>query len=417
MIPRYKDKTCELCGKAFTPKGGVAKYCKSPVDQTCIVCGNIFTSICHPKASTVCDNPNCKKQAGFVAANNSVHRTCRVCGEPFNANSSRQLDCGKEIIKVCEICGNQYKSKCGLRWQEHTCDNPKCKAEYAHKGQQAHYLSTTKTCIWCRKEFHPVNNKQLLCGDSHKVICKVCGKEFEVESTYMPDTAPKYCSDKCKLSNFILKNPMHNPECVEKMKQTKITRYGTDYGSQAFAKGRMTYQQKTGYPHQIYNIETHYRRAETRSKIAANDGKKFDSNYECQVYNFLLDIEDIHIETQVPIEFQYNNTSHSTWIDFKINNMLIEVKGEHLLSGVYDTIGIPIGIKLDAYNRNNVAIIVNNTKNVKDILDKYSNIIGIDIDLFDNTLSKQNKINRWQKIQLSLTQKIKFIEENTLLDI
>ena len=101
----YKDKVCELCGRTFTPKGGVAKYCKLPVEKICIVCGKPFTTICHPKSNDVCDNAECKKKAGFVASVKAVNRICRVCGKPFAANSSRQLDCGKEIIKKCEICG------------------------------------------------------------------------------------------------------------------------------------------------------------------------------------------------------------------------------------------------------------------------------------------------------------------------
>ena len=223
MIAKYNDKICKLCGKTFTPKGGVAKYCKSPVNRTCVVCGNTFTSICHPKAPTVCNNPNCKKQVGAVTASKAVHRICRVCGKPFDANSSRQLDCGKEIIKICEICGNPYKSKCGLRWQGHTCDNPKCKAEYAHKGQQAHYLATTRTCAWCGKEFHPTNNKQFLCGEPHISICEICGKEFTVDPGFSKETAPKCCSEECRHKALQIPHPL-SKEAIDKMTATKSGR-------------------------------------------------------------------------------------------------------------------------------------------------------------------------------------------------
>jgi len=298
MIPKYKDKTCELCGKTFTPKGGVAKYCKSPVERTCIVCGNTFTSICHPKAPMVCDNPECKKKSGFVAANNSVHRVCRVCGESFNANSSRQLDCGKEIIKVCEICGNQYKSKCGLRWQEHTCDNPKCRTEYAHKGQQAHYLATTKTCIWCGKEFHPVNNKQLLCGDQHIMVCKTCGKEFTVEATYTPDNAPKYCSEECKREGFKLRPNCTTPESIAKAKQTKIEKYGNNYGSVIFAKSMQTYQENTGYTHPIYNpkIRSKQAKAINPSTLELRIKSLFDEYKIKYIHHYMLESGELSHE-------------------------------------------------------------------------------------------------------------------------
>jgi len=417
MIPKYKDKICELCGKIFTPQGGVAKYCKSPIEKTCIVCGNTFTTVCHPKSSEVCDNPECKKKSGFVAASKSIHRICRICGEPFDAHSSRQLDCGKEITKICKICGNTYKSKCGLRWQEHTCDNPKCKAEYTHKGQQSHYLSTTKKCIWCGKEFHPINNKQLLCGKPHIVICKICGKQFEVDATYTPDTAPKYCSDECRMTMFKSRPNTSTPESIEKMKQTKRERYGDNYGAIIAEKARKTYQKRTGYSHQIYNIETHYKRAKTRNHIASKDGKSFDSYYECQVYDFVFDIPEINIDTQIPIKYVYQNTNHQTWVDFRINNILFEVKGSHLLLGVYSYTGIPIEIKLGVYENNNVVVITNNNKDTRDKINKYKNLIGIDINLFDDKLPLQDRTKIWAKIQQAIKLKIKFIDATTLAEL
>lgn len=263
MIAKYRDKICKLCGKTFTPKNGAAEYCKSPVERTCIVCGNTFTSICYSKASIVCDNPNCKKQAGAVAASKSVHRICRVCGKPFNANSSRQLDCGKEITKICEICGNPYKSRCGFRWQGHTCDNPECKAKYAHKGQQAHYLAMTKTCAWCGKEFHPTNNKQFLCGEPHIKTCMICGKEFTVDPGYSKETAPKCCSEECIHKALQIPHPL-SKETIDKMIATKIERYGEDYAKAIWDKGRKTYAERTGYSHPIYDPAVRSKQAKTR---------------------------------------------------------------------------------------------------------------------------------------------------------
>lgn len=408
----YKDKVCELCGRTFTPKGGVAKYCKLPVEKICIVCGKPFTTICHPKSNDVCDNPKCKKRAGFVASAKAINRVCRVCGKLFIANSSRQLDCGKEIIKKCEICGNEYTTKCGLHWQGHTCDNPKCRSEYAHKGQQSHFLATTKTCVFCGKEFHPVNNKQIVCGNPHTVVCKTCGKSFEVDAKYRPCDAPKYCSDKCRTEGFESRIHIMTPESIEKMKQTKRKKYGDDYGAKAFAKGMRTYEDRTGYSHPIYNIETHYKRAKTRSKTASKDGKSFDSYYEANVYDFLSDITDVN--TQIPIKYLYQNKQHTTWIDFKLNNRLVEVKGGHLLLGVYDDTGTPIKVKLKAYNDNNVIVITNNTDSAKEILESYPNIIGIDINIFNTELSIQNRKEIWDKILIAISQNVKFIDSNSI---
>lgn len=408
----FKDKICVLCGRTFTPKGGVAKYCKLPTEKICIVCGKSFTVPCHPKANDVCDNPECKKRAGFVAASKANTHKCRVCGETFIANSSRQLDCGKEITKICEICGRSYKTKCGLRWQGHTCENPKCRSAYTTKSQQAHFLSITRKCSFCGKEFHPVNNKQLICGNPHTVICKTCGKPFEVDAKYRPEEAPKYCSEECKHIGYLNRTPVVTPEGIEKMKQTKIARYGDNYGSIIMEKARKTYQKKTGYAHQIYNPDTHKKRANTRNKISSKTGKSFDSYYETQVYDFIRDITEVN--TQIPIKYTYKDKQHTTWIDFKLAGRLFEVKGSHLLSGVYDDMGIPISAKLQVYNDNHVILITNNTDVVKNILSQYNNIIGIDINLFNAELSLQNRIILWHKITLAISQNNKFIDSQVI---
>ena len=189
---------------------------------------------------------------------------------------------------------------------------------------------------------------------------------------------------------------------------TKIERYGEDYAKVLWAKGRKTYEERTGYSHPIYNIETHYKRARTRSKIAAKDGKSFDSYYETRVYDSIVDITNVN--TQIPVEYQYQNKQHTTWIDFKLNDRLFEVKGGHLIAGVYDSVGIPIETKLKVYNDNNVIVVTNNASSVKEILNQYPNIIGIDINLFNPELPVQDRIDLWNKILEAISQGIKFID-------
>lgn len=415
MERNYNKRICELCGKEFTPKGSKDKYCKSPVVKICSVCGNEFTSICHPKASNTCDNPDCKRRAGSVASHKAIRRLCRVCGQPFDATAANQQDCNRKLTRICCICGESFETKCSIYHNENTCGNSDCSQSFAVIQMQKHYLATTKLCAICGKSFHPINNKQTICGNTHTVVCKICGKLYEVDAKYNEKEIPQYCSDECRQIRFLQRSHPNTPETIEKIKQTKVQRYGKNYGHKVWQKANKTYQERTGYSHPIYNIETHYKRANTRSKIAAKDGKKFDSQYECQIYNFLLDIPGIQIHSQIPVDFQYNGNPHKTWIDFKINDKLIEVKGEHLLSGVYDKIGIPISTKLNVYNDNKVIVITNNTQRAKEILNNYNNIIGIDISLFDNKLTRSEKIQIWRRIELSAQQNIKFIETKTLI--
>ena len=127
------------------------------------------------------------------------------------------------------------------------------------------------------------------------------------------------------------------------------------------------------------------------------DGKRFDSKYEVLVYEYCKK-NNIPVECQIPIEYEYNGEQHITFIDFRIDGILFEVKGGHLLHGIYDyAMPIPIEEKLKIYKEHDVIVITDKygsqiipKKESKDSNGlKYKNkcpypLIGIDIDLFDN---------------------------------
>ena len=131
--------------------------------------------------------------------------------------------------------------------------------------------------------------------------------------------------------------------------------------------------------------------------ITKIDGIRLDSNYKVAVYEFCKR-NNIPIKTQIPIQYNYNNKLHTTFIDFEIDGMLFECKGGHLLKGVYDyKLPVPIEKKLEVYKENNVILITDNfgsqiipnsnskLSNGLKYLDKCPNpLIGIDIELFKN---------------------------------
>lgn len=250
-----KSRICELCGKEFTPKGSKDKYCKSPVVKICSVCGKEFTSICHPKASSTCDNPDCKRRAGSVASHKAIRRLCRVCGQPFDATAANQQDCGREIVRKCKICGAEFRTKCSIYFDIQTCNDPHCRGAYAHQQSQAFYSNITKQCVLCGKDFHPTNNTQSVCNGEHFGTCKICGKTFPIywKSGMNLNDLPKTCSTECKtkasfangnpaksqiskdkakhtnLIRYGVEHPMHNPDIKAKIVQTNRNRYGADY--------------------------------------------------------------------------------------------------------------------------------------------------------------------------------------------
>lgn len=127
------------------------------------------------------------------------------------------------------------------------------------------------------------------------------------------------------------------------------------------------------------------------------DGKRFDSKYEVLVYEYCKR-NNIPIECQIPLEYKYKGQQHITFIDFKIDGILFEVKGGHLLHGIYDyAMSVPIKEKLKIYKEHNVIVITDKygsevipkkeSKNSNGL--KYKNkcphpLIGVDIELFNN---------------------------------
>lgn len=131
-------------------------------------------------------------------------------------------------------------------------------------------------------------------------------------------------------------------------------------------------------------------------KYKSEDGLTFDSSWELLVYNYCKR-NNLEVERNIPIEYNYNNKKHTTFIDFRIDGYLFEVKGEHLLKGCFDYADnmVPISEKLKVYKENKVIIITNykdlfgKANSTKSNGFKYPNkckdpLIGVDISLFDN---------------------------------
>ena len=119
----------------------------------------------------------------------------------------------------------------------------------------------------------------------------------------------------------------------------------------------------------------------TRSHYQAKDGLNLDSSWEVIVYNYCLDY-GLSIERNIPLSFiDSNNIQYITLIDFKINNKLYEVKGNHLLEGCFKETTLSMEDKLKIYADNDVTII---TTNIQKYIneDMYKNIKFIDINNF-----------------------------------
>lgn len=175
------------------------------------------------------------------------------------------------------------------------------------------------------------------------------------------------------LKRYGVKNPGGLIESIKKGEQTKLKKYGNEYTARL----------------REFRIKEVKSAKSNRSKI---DGSRFDSSYERDFYDYCLrngiEVED----KQIPIEYEYEKKKHTTFIDFKVNDKLIECKGGHLLQGIFDyALGVPIEEKLKIYEKYNV-ILITDKKGIN-IIKKYPiHLIVEDIENFRKNIDKNNKL-------------------------
>lgn len=188
-------------------------------------------------------------------------------------------------------------------------------------------------------------------------------------------------------SKYGVDHPMQSEEIKQRRVQSNIAKYGVDYPCKL--------------------PETHRKAAYKRMDIVASDGTPVDSGYEKLVYDFLLK-HGIEFSYQTEtIEYEYEGKTHSTIIDFKIGDLLFEVKGGHLMEGCFDYQGVPIDVKLDVYRKHHVIVITDDQGRSKfgkpnslqsnglKYLHKCPHpLIGVDIELFNEDTAFPYKDDR-----------------------
>lgn len=355
-----------------------------------------------------------------------IFRNCAYCGKEFELSRHQKARLREnENLSFCcsNLCGNRLKAK--NRTGKHRNNSV--------RGQQI-----TINCAYCGKEFE-LNNRQkqkyvkdntikLFCSTSCRnranavkntierpvVCCSYCGKEFKLSSNQLTDynkgKTEFYCSRECAGKiNFskvdlekrtstvkkLFEDEQFIKERYEKTKQTNLKKYGYENPFQNTQKIQNVWKQKYGVTNPSQVPEIAQKKVITAKTSTAYDGKVFDSKYEVDVYEFCKR-NNIPIECQIPLQFEQDNKIKITYIDFKIDGLLFECKGGHLLHGIYDYAqDVKIETKLQIYRDNNVIVITD--INGADVIPKkesagsnglkYLNkcpkpLIGVDIELF-----------------------------------
>lgn len=238
-------------------------------------------------------------------------KTCRVCGQIFIPNSSRQNDCLKEIVKICSVCGKEFKAKCSRNDNRTTCST-ECTQKLASANRQLSYMTRTRICALCGEEFHPRSNTQMVCDKPvHTRKCIVCGKEFVLD--YDPakgrNDLRKTCSNECLSKYYSENNGFRTSEAKEKYRQTMLSRYGVEHPSQnadSRAKQKATTKER-------YGVEFFTQSKQYRQVAEATNMKKYGVAWPMQNESILRKRDQTNLD-----RFGYTNPMYNKEVVAKL---------------------------------------------------------------------------------------------------
>lgn len=186
------------------------------------------------------------------------------------------------------------------------------------------YAKKEKTCE--QKYGEGIKNpSQASCVKEQKE--QTCLKHFGVKNpNHVPEVRKKIENTNMKLRGVTC--PFKSKEVQKKIAQTNLKNLGVE---NPFELSSVAYKGLQGRLKKYGSVRG-------KMQIYTYDNISFDSSWELAVWIYHKD-KNIPIERQ-PIQLQYemNGTMHTYLPDFKINEQLIEIKGDHL----FDENGNPI---------------------------------------------------------------------------
>lgn len=275
---------------------------------------------------------------------------CKICGHDFknlsnhviNIHKISQKDYFDKYLKTdenshCKLCGAELtefvKISYGYgKYCKNCSHKDKVKLQWSAKSKTVKNEIYEKRIATCKDVY----------GDEYK----------EIFSAKLSET----CKNRTPEKQALVSQHHHdermqrdNEKMIAACKATKLRNYGDETYNNV-EQARKTYFERTGYVNPYYNPEVIAHRFDDYekrtgfknpshnpaviSKMRARyyyDGQRFDSSWELAYYIWLKDHNipfEFHID---PIDYSYQGKMHRYFPDFKVNGMLVEIKGPQLL--------------------------------------------------------------------------------------
>jgi hypothetical protein len=302
---------------------------------------------------------------------------CKQCGQEYELT---QLAINKRLKRGSSA---DYCKRCASVIRRGQTNMERYGVENAFQSKELQEKSK-RTMLERYGVEHPAQNKDIL-EKQKKTNLERYGHEFVAQNKDVYDKVIQ-----TNLKKYGTENPQQNKEIQEKTFQTNLERHGMKHPITG-PKSRETMLERYGVE---YNAQSSKLAKNRYHQYTASNGFKCDSKYELDVAEYLIK-NNIEFCPGPSLDYKVNKKEHVTHIDFEVNYngriYLFEVKGGHLLKGVYDKnsdhkYGVPIKEKLKVYKKHHIIMITDITG--LEYLEKHTKkLTCIDIEKFRGNIN------------------------------
>lgn len=327
-------------------------------------------------------------------------------------------------VKVCALCGKKFVSKGRNAWRQKYCTRShfvncsvcgKPVPVNVKKGNVSRFMSVgcCKEHVNLLRKTHTSESLQKKYGKNVVNAGQVPGSREKANRTMDENGTRKLISEKNRTA-WSSKSKEEIQAIVEKRKKTSLERWGIDNPSKSvevkdkISNANSSQEVVEKYAKTSYSHYGAKRPAQTQRFMNQRSGKFFmederplDSSWELTFYRFIrsIGIDDCDIERNVPVAYEVEDERHVTFVDFKVNNTLFEVKNSAQLLGLFKY-NMGIKEKLQVYRNNNVVLITDSkAESVFDVPVRVGTVpqgrlTGVDVSLFSDERKFPNDLNR-----------------------
>lgn len=240
----FAPRVCRVCGKEFIPTSNRQLDCNKPVQRTCIVCGKAFTAKCSINdVSKTCSHECQIKYTAQqqVAAYSNETRICELCSKPFQPVNNTQKICNRTHYRKCAVCGKAFvldTSKNRADWPD-TCSRECHNAWRFHNGNPGQRLSVIRKIQETRHKGHesefqeylkflqnPSDYLQTNFKDHRPTITELSNR-FYIHTTTVGQLIKKYeLQPYIRYTSSVMEDEME--QFIHSISSTKVERHDRD---------------------------------------------------------------------------------------------------------------------------------------------------------------------------------------------